>query len=72
MWNLLPKTFTLEQILRAKRNSKNTEKEFRCHNSRILIYIDDTFFCAETVEELEKNINITLNTLRNCGLMKER
>ena len=34
---------------------------------RILIYIDDTFLCAETIEELGENINITLDTFRNCG-----
>ena len=34
---------------------------------RILIYIDDTFLCAETIEELEENINITLDMFRNCG-----
>ena len=49
------------------RITKEIMKFLRKKLTRILIYIDDTFLCAETVEELEENINITLNTFRNCG-----
>ena len=34
---------------------------------RILIYIDDTFLCAQTEHELQKNIGLTLDIFRKCG-----
>ena len=34
---------------------------------QILIYIDDTFLCATTDIELQRNIQITLDVFRSCG-----
>ena len=34
---------------------------------RILIYIDDTFLCAQTEHELQKNISLTLDIFRKCS-----
>ena len=48
------------------RITKEIMKFLRKKLIRILIYIDDTFLCAETIEELQENINITLDTFRNC------
>ena len=54
-----PKWFT--------RISKIIMNHLRKKLIQILIYLNDTYLCAESEEELKQNIEITLNVLRKCG-----